>query len=354
MAGGAKFRAGQALAVATKDLRVARRDQVASYVLASSLILAGAARLFLPVLEDMKVTYAVAEGAPPRLVERLRAQGRVELFADEAAVRGRVAELDDVPGVVVDGEGPLLVVEGNEQAAVREAAIAALAADALDAAGVEVAVAVESVGRRGPRVRSILLALTLYAGIVLIGAAMGMTIVDEKEGGTVMALRVTPLRLREYLAAKLGVVAALGLGLAPLAALVALGGEAPIGAVMVAALGVLPIAWLFGLVIGAAASTQLAAMSALKAMLLVLVSAPVIGFLDLGGWERALVPFGPHWGVQAMHAALTGAPMWPALWATLTTLPLVAAVTLVLARQLGLGDGRSGARARARGGAAAP
>ena len=286
------------------------------------------------------MTYAVDRAAPAALIDQLRARGRVELFTGPEAVLARVTEVDDVPGVVLRGGAPTLVVEGDEAPAVHEAARAVLLAHSLAEAGRVPAAAVEPAeGGRSP-LRPMLLALTLYAGVVLVGAALGAVIVDEKESGTIAALRATPMRLGEYLAAKLGLVAGVGLVLGPCAALVALGGDAPLGAVAVATLGVVPLAWLFGLTIGVAAASQLAAMSALKVMLLVMVSAPVLGFFDLGAWSGVLRPFGPQWGVQAMFAALTGASLWPALWAALTTLPLVGLCAALLARQLALGRAR--------------
>jgi ABC-2 type transport system permease protein len=314
-------------AIASKDLKVARRDQVSTYVLAGSLLLAGAARLFLPLVEGTQPRFAALEGAPTALIERLEAAGRVELCADEAALRARVLEQDDAPGLMVDAHGALeLVLEGDEAPAVIASTMAAVRRDAATQGGGD--------GPPRPPIRAIGLSLLLYAAVVLVGSAMGLGIVEERESGAMSAMSVTPLRFREYVIAKLAVSGALAMTLGVAAAWVAIGAAAPLGSIALAALGIVPITWLFGLAIGAAASNQLAAMAAMKGLMLVLVSAPVVGFMDLGGWAWLLTPFAPHWGVQGMFAALSGRAPWAALWAALWAAPWVAGLLLLLRRRV--------------------
>ncbi len=332
----------QLRALLSKDLKVARRDQISTYTLLGGILVAVLARLFVPFLEDVQVTYAVAETVPGGVTATLEAHGRVELVGDRDAVLARVIEVDDVVGVAVD-EGGLVevIVEGNEHPTILEAPGLAIDAEAAARQGVaQVSIEERSRGSEQTPLRSLVLALAIYSAVVVSGAAVGLTMVDERENNTQAALRVTPARFVHYLLSKIGLITLVAGITGPVAVWIAMGGTGaviPWGTILVALAAIIPLSWLLGLLIGLIADTQLVAFSALKVLLVLFTSLPILGFVDLGGFAWLLAPFAPHWGVQGMHAALTGGSMLPALWTLVAVTPPLALVVGLLARQLGLG-----------------
>ncbi len=341
-------------ALLSKDLLVTRRDQIATYTLLGGLLVAALARLFVPFLEDIQVTYAVDAKVPVALVSTLELHGRVEHFADRQAVLDRVLQVDDVVGVVGDagdagevdagtGAGALVIVEGDEDPVILEAPSLVIDEAYAEERGIA-AVEIEehSLGRTQTPLRSLMLALAIYSAIVISGAAIGLTMVDERENDTLTALRVTPARFVHYLLSKLGLISMVVAISAPLAVLIALGGSGRSidwPAMIAAMLATMPLAWLLGLLLGLLADTQLKAMSALKVLLILFTSLPLLGFADLGGFSWMLAIFAPHWGVQAVYAAVMGGSMMACLWAVLAVLPPLVLVIWLLHRRVGLGAG---------------
>lgn len=333
-------------ALLSKDLLVTRRDQIATYTLLGGLLVAALARLFVPFLEDIQVTYAVDPRVSAELVSTLDLHGRVEHFDDRQAVLDRVQQVDDVVGVVGDvdtGEGVEVIVEGDEDPAILE--VPGLVIDGAYAAERGIAtvdIDERSLGRTQTPLRSLMLALAIYSAIVISGAAIGLTMVDERENDTLTALRVTPVRFMQYLLSKLGLISMVVVISAPLAVLIALGGSdgsIDWAAIIAAILATMPLAWLLGLLLGLIADTQLKAMSALKVLLVLFTSLPLLGFVDIGGFAWLLDLFAPHWGVQAVYAAVTGGSLEACLWALVAVLPPLVIVIWLLHRRIGLGAG---------------
>lgn len=335
----------QLRALLSKDLKVARRDQIATYTLLGGVLVALLARLFVPFLEDIQVTYAVAEGVPSGITSTLEEHGRVERVSDREAVLARVIEVDDVVGVAPGEEGEVeVIVEGDEHPTILEAPGLAIDAHAAARSGV-VQVSIEERSRGSGRtpLRSLILALAIYSAVVISGAAVGLTMVDERENNTLAALRVTPARFLHYLLSKIGLITLVAAFTGPVAAWIAMGGAGaaiPWAGIILATVAITPLAWLLGLLIGLIADTQLVAFSALKVLLVLFTSLPILGFVDLGGFSWLLVPFAPHWGVQGMHAAITGGSMLPAVWTVVAVAPPLALVVVLLGRQVGLGRAR--------------
>ncbi len=332
----------QLRALLNKDLKVARRDQISTYTLLGGILVAVLARLFVPFLEDVQVTYAVAENVPSSVTATLEAHGRVELARDREAVLARVIEVDDVVGVA-PGEGGLIevIVEGDEHPTILEAPGLAIDAEAAARQGIaQVSIDERSQGSERTPLRSLILALAIYSAVVVSGAAVGLTMVDERENNTQAALRVTPAPFLHYLLSKIVLITLVAGITGPIAVWIAMGGTRvaiPWGALLLALAAIIPLSWLLGLLIGLIADTQLVAFSALKVLLVLFTSLPLLGFVDLGGFAWLLAPLAPHWGVQGMHAAITGGSMLPALWALVAVTPPLAIVIGLLARQLGLG-----------------
>lgn len=167
----------------------------------------------------------------------------------------------------------------------------------------------------------------------LYGSLMGLLLLDERDGGILMALRVTPVSLRGYglyrsaLAAALTAVT-LAVGL-PASGLLTVPMAAALPAIALSAL----LAPLPAFLLAGFSANKVEGMAVLKAMGLPLFSPVVAGVVDAPWrWAFAVVP--TFWPAETLWRADAGQTAWPvALVGAAYVLVLVAGSTrLFLAR----------------------
>jgi len=329
------------LSVVRKDVVSGGRDSIVTYLVISPLVLAFGFRLLLPVLEEPHVTYAVAADAPAWVADALDSAGTVVTLPTEAAVRARVLQLDDVPGVLAGYPGveelPRVLLQGNEAPWVQ-----ATPGIVLDAAGADVDVEIESLDAGPPRLRRILASLLAFTVLLMGGVAIGLLVLEEKESKTLRAYVISPLRFSEYLMAKIAVATSVSLVLGLASTAILLGTSLSWGALLIASIAALPAALLLGFLIAAIAEDQVAAIAILKSLLFFFTSLPVAGFFATGLWAMPLNLLTNHHAVQALYAAVApgAAVPWGSMALSLATgLPLVALTVRLMRRKLGFAPG---------------
>jgi len=177
-----------------------------------------------------------------------------------------------------------------------------------------------------------------FSVLLVAGVLAGLSIVDEKESGAIGAYAVSPLGFQEYVAAKLGTAALVGVLLATGSTLCLTGLDVSIGRLVVAIVASLPVGLVLGVLVGALAKEQLGAMALLKGLLFFFTSVPIGGFVLHGRASMALWPFPNHWAVQSVFGALSGGELArPALLAAGTGLAALGASLWLLRRRVGLG-----------------
>lgn len=325
-----------------KDLLSARRDSLVSYFVLSPFLLALLARLAIPLLEGVPLSFAVGPGVPDAVVASFERHGEVERFQERDALVERVSARDHIPGVVsVEGGRTELVLEGNEPAYVRMVPAMLIDLEAHRAAGGALPVLVEeSLGEERPLMAAIGAALLGFAVLVVTGLVVGFAILEEKETNAARLLAVAPLSFTEYALAKVGLAVVLGVPLATAAMTIVVGPSGmPLVPVLLALLASLPIALSLGLIVGAFAKDQLGAIALLKGLFFFWLSVPSVAFAVEGTWRMAFAPFPNHHAVQALFGALTGQDYGTAaaLSFGLGSAVLVF-VLVVLRRRLGLGS----------------
>lgn len=143
----------------------------------------------------------------------------------------------------------------------------------------------------------------------LLGSLMGLLLLDERDGGILTALRVTPVSLRGYGLYRMGLAAGLtGLALLPglpASGLLTVDLAAAVPAIALSAL----LAPLPAVLLGGFAGNKVEGMAVLKAMGLPLFSPVLAGFVDAPWrWVFALVP--TFWPAEALWRADAGDTVW--------------------------------------------
>lgn len=328
-----------------KDLRTATRDQLSLYILISPVLLGLLMVLVMPIFEDARPQFVVTDALAAVDREALEAHGEVEVVADRSALEQRVRARDDATGVV-PSTAPAqpgmveVIVEGDEPEPLRGLARAIIdhaarvrASELVTAPEAATAAADEG----STDIRLALTALLAFTVPALIGLMIGFAILEEKTTDTRLIYVVSPLRLFEYLAAKLG----LGLGVSMVMVVPAI--AIPLGAnvdwlgVELLVIASFPFASCYGLLIGVFAKDQLGAVALTKALSPVWTSLPILGFVLPDAWMWTVFPFANHWAVQGLFHALgdglgVGAHVGLAL---VTGLPVLGVTAWLLRQRLG-------------------
>ncbi len=163
----------------------------------------------------------------------------------------------------------------------------------------------------GPYAVLITSALLVLMAPLLLGFVLGMLLLDERDGGTLQALRVTPLSLDGYLALKLGmpllICAALSLACVPLAGLVALR-PAHLPVALLTSLEMPLVA----LGLAAFAGNKVQGFALIKASNLILLP-PIAAYFMTPPWDLifGLIPI--YWPLKAFWIIEAGGAAWPYL-----------------------------------------
>jgi fluoroquinolone transport system permease protein len=141
------------------------------------------------------------------------------------------------------------------------------------------------------------------------GLAVGLMLLDQRDDRTLMALQVTPLPLKSYLAYRLAAPMLVSLGMTVVAFPIAGLASAGMVAVLLAALTAAPLAPLVALGLAAFAENKVQGLALLKGASVVL-AAPLVALFAPAGWQWAFGAAPTYWPARLYWALGAGAPDW--------------------------------------------
>lgn len=152
---------------------------------------------------------------------------------------------------------------------------------------------------------------------MIVGVVMGLLVLDERDAGTITALRVTPLSMTSYALYRISVTFLYSMltllvllpisGLVPMALIPAL---VPIS--LLASL----LAPLFALLISAFASNKLEGLALMKGFGIMLLG-PLAAYFIQSDWQVLIGVLPTYWSASAYWIASEGGNFWPSLLAGL-------------------------------------
>lgn len=293
---------GRVRALISKDLLYAFRENILIYSLAFPVVFALLFGLFLPMLENMELAFAVDPSVPATMVERLQAYCRILRLDSVEQVKERVERFDDVPGIYRDGEEYVVVLEGNEEEAIKQLPGAII--EYLLGTGPEPEITTVSMGRTSSLAReygAILLSLTC---ITIGGLAIGLSIVEDRETRTIRALSVTPVRTGAYLVGKSAFGLSSSFILALTSSAIILGRAHDYLGLMPALAASLLWGVATGFIMGYFCPNQLTAIALLKFIAMGLLGIPVAAIMIPDKFKWVLYPFPNYWTFEGMRRVL--------------------------------------------------
>lgn len=286
-----------------QDLTNAMRDNLVIYMFVAPILLALGARFLLPSLEEAKLTYAVETAVGQVIVDELETLGDVELYDSREAVIERVQGHDDVPGIVTDGDGFTVYLEGNEP---QGEEIAAMVMSSVLNEG-EVATFVHEELRASRSQIGEYGAVVLVMLAVMIGAlVMGFLMVDDKETRAIQALAVSPLTIPQYLLARGLFATTFSTIIALISAAILAGSAVNYVLLLVGFLVASGVGLIIGYVLGGFAGTQLEAIGLIKIVMFAYMTIPVLTIFVPQNWQWAFYLLPNYWMFKSFESLFVG------------------------------------------------
>jgi ABC-2 type transport system permease protein len=321
-----------------QDLVNTLRDNLLLYILFAPLLLAFGAKMFLPSLDQSSLVFAVQAGIDPKTINRLEKIGSVQVYPDAEAVKARVLRSDDVPGLVINSQSPVLVLEGNESESPE--VFSMLVGSALSG---EEAASFTWIQNEGSR--SLLLEYStiifILIGILLGALVMAFNIIEDKETRAIKALGVSPLSMVELTLSRGLFALVISLFLVFCMTAILIGTQVNYGLLMIAFLFSITLPILISYLIGGLADSQLKAGAILKFFMLVYLTLPIITIFIPRQWHVFFYILPNYWMWQTFESVIIGPTGGFGLWISgtvtlISSLVLVILLLPVLRRQLKL------------------
>ena len=190
-------------------MKVTTREAMTLLIFAFPLIFSIGINLISPGINDTTVNVAMVKGQDNAQAAYFDSFAHVQLLGDADAVKDRVQGRDSVVGIVQEGAGFTLLIQGNEPQLVVDYAKIIKTLYESDIRLEDARAEIIDFGRTIPPVKKLLVNMLLLMNTVLAGMLIALNIVEEKTDRTISAVGVTPLSRSAFIIGKslLGMVA---------------------------------------------------------------------------------------------------------------------------------------------------
>ena len=187
-----------------RDLSSSIREFLLLYMMAAPIILAIIFKLFIPSANAAALQFALdAEVAKDiGIYQTISQYGTVEVYESPREIEKRVRGADDIAGIIRDQEGNYqIVLEGNESHDTKVMPQMILR-DYLSTKELGMTFSTRDLGYTQSPIGRVGAASLILTTLILGGAVIGFNMIEEKDGKTLSALSVTPMRKMEFIIGK--------------------------------------------------------------------------------------------------------------------------------------------------------
>lgn len=318
--------------VFSRDLKSARRDTMAMYIIVMPVLMAFAITLFTPALNDTTVNIAMLENDDISHVEYIKQFAKVEVFAEMEELLSRVNKRDDMAAIVPKGDGYEIILQGNEPEVVETYTKALNSLYEIGAVKEETTASMYSFGHTVPPLKTMLVNMLISMTIMLSGMLIAISIVGEKADNTINAINVTPISQTGFVIGKSmmgGVVAMISIIISLL-----ITGYYDINWLMIILVGLtsLILSLVVGFIQGLASDDIIEAAANVK-MIMIPIAGSIAGYellSDKWQWTMYWSPF--YWAYKANLLVLSKTADWPTILLCLGMVVLLSLIVYFLAR----------------------
>ncbi|RSK28543.1 ABC transporter permease [Bacillus sp. HMF5848] len=311
-----------------KDITNALRDNIIIYGTLFPILLAFIMGFFIPNVQNMKLTVAVADNVDQVIVEGLQQYANVELYEGREEVLARVERPDDLAGIVQENGEYVILLEGNEgkdAGDIAETLLSMIVSDQPQANYEFV-----SLEKTNSSLIEVSGGLLLLTSILIGGYIIGFNMVHEKETKAVRALSLTPLKTSEFLWAHTLLCLVFSVVLGVIASFILVKGGVNYWEVLVSLIATTGIGMILGFVIGAFADNLISAIAVVKFEMLVFVGVPIASIFTPERFQILYYPFPNYWAFQSYINIFNGGNQPVGFWMSTLLAFLLSSILLVL------------------------
>ncbi|OPL07336.1 MAG: ABC transporter substrate-binding protein [delta proteobacterium ML8_F1] len=180
-------------AIFLRDMKVSLRDFIALYIIAFPLIFAVVINLFVPGINEATVSIAMLSGDDSAHIDYYRDYAQVEVFETPGEVTRRVAQRDNLVGILPENNDYYILVQGNEPEGLVDYVKTLRAYEYFGVSSADTSVEFVDFGRTIPPMKKLFVNVAIMLGSVLGGMLIALNIVEEKVDNTISAINVSPV-----------------------------------------------------------------------------------------------------------------------------------------------------------------
>lgn len=298
------------LAIILRDIKSGTRDWMIIYLSLASILIALVLRALIPSVSESTLNVVMLDDSPSAFTSYISDKANVSMVSDLEALEERVLRMDDVLGVVAQGENFEIVKQGNEVIPMEEPLRIILNAYGKTDTQLPLEIKFSDIGWRMSPIKlegGILLIIftTVFGGMLIL-----LNLVEEKMSNTLSAINVTPLYRSQFIVGKglLGFFIPI-FGSLCAALILGFGGiNIPMFLVSVVAIALISI--IIGFSIGVMNDEPISAIASMK-MVFFPIMASVFGAIFLPDKWLPILYWSPYyWAYDSIHAILLQEALW--------------------------------------------
>jgi hypothetical protein len=284
------------------DFKLIFRDKISLYIVMAPALLAFILIFSMTGAVESTMTIAIDHSLPAHIQESLAQIGSIESFSKENEIRTRIASNDAAVGVFEKNGALVILLEGNEPPEFQEQA-AFLIDRALNSILPEFEIV--QVQSKNSFLLNILKTSLILLSIVLAGTVSGFSIVQEREGDIVRALAISPIRLKDYLWARL-ITAMLISVITVFINGIIMGMVKELPELLMITIAGIGVPGLMLLLMGTYAKNQINAVALMKILMPIFLFIPLSSIFVPVQWRFFYYPFPMYWQFRGIQEIIQG------------------------------------------------
>lgn len=298
------------LAVISRDIKSGTRDWLIIYLSVAALLIALILKALIPGVNNSALNVVFVENTDADLVAHVKSHATVGMVSDEAALRERIMRMDDVLGVLVDGEHYKIIKQGNEVMPMEETLKFVLNTYRGQAIDLPLQVTFSDIGWEISPLKLEGASLLIIFTTVFGGMLIVLNLVEEKMSNTLSAINVSPISRSVFILGK----GALGFAIPIIGSIgsVLILGFSGInyGMFVLSVISIALISIIIGFSIGVVNNEPISAIASMK-MVFLPVLASIFGAMFLADKWHFILYWSPfYWAYDSIHAILLNEATW--------------------------------------------
>ncbi len=282
-----------------RDYVLALRDSIAIYIIIAPLFLALAVRLFIPAVEDVKFNFIVQDSLRSEYISQLEAYGTVQKLQSKEEVINRVNKTDAVPGVILEDNQAKIIFEGNEPQDLINNYISIF--EKVLNQNTEYDLSIKTLSDKKPVLFGLMAIIIIMTALFLGGTVSGFNIVTEKDTKAIRSMAVTPLKMSTYMFSRglVAVITSIVIGI--FSALILSGASINYVKLVLLLVASSPLIVIITLLIGRMADNQINSIAAIKVIMPVYLTLPLVTLFIPKAFQILLYPLPNYWAFVSLQ-----------------------------------------------------